>query len=152
MKSLLTTLAFATAISASAQNNITVNAQKLGAPIPKTMYGIFFEDINFAADGGLYAELVKNRSFEFPNHLQGWTAFGKFEVRNDNPAYDRNPNYVRLIPVGHRHKRTGLENSGFFGIGLKKGEEYRISFTAEDFSRLIGGYLRPATRKILFGE
>ncbi|MBO4597539.1 MAG: carbohydrate binding domain-containing protein [Bacteroidaceae bacterium] len=130
MKSLLTTLAFATAISASAQNNITVNAQKLGAPIPKTMYGIFFEDINFAADGGLYAELVKNRSFEFPNHLQGWTAFGKFEVRNDNPAYDRNPNYVRLIPVGHRHKRTGLENSGFFGIGLKKGEEYRISFTA----------------------
>ncbi len=130
MKSLLTTLAFATAISASAQNNITVNAQKLGAPIPKTMYGIFFEDINFAADGGLYAELVKNRSFEFPNHLQGWTAFGKFEVRNDNPAYDRNPNYVRLIPVGHRHKRTGLENSGFFGIGLKKGEEYRITFTA----------------------
>lgn len=47
-------------------NEFVVNTKKLGAPIQPTMYGIFFEDINYGADGGLYAEMVKNRSFEFP--------------------------------------------------------------------------------------
>ena len=52
---------------------IDINLAKPGAPIQPTMYGIFFEDINFAADGGLYAELVKNRSFEFPQDArQSW--------------------------------------------------------------------------------
>ena len=45
-------------------HDFQVNLKKAGAPIQPTMYGIFFEDINYAADGGLYAELVKNRSFE----------------------------------------------------------------------------------------
>ena len=55
-----------TALSSWAQLTMDVNTKKLGAPIQSTMYGIFFEDINYAADGGLYGELVKNRSFEFP--------------------------------------------------------------------------------------
>ena len=58
-------------------HRMDIDLKKVGAPIQPTMYGIFFEDINFAADGGLYAELVKNRSFEFPQDpLQGWKAFG----------------------------------------------------------------------------
>ena len=109
---------------------VDINVGKPGAPIQPTMYGIFFEDINFAADGGLYAELVKNRSFEFPQDaLQGWKAFGRVEVRDDGP-FDRNPHYVRLYEPGHRHKWTGLDNEGFFGIGLKEGETYRFSVWA----------------------
>src|SRR3954469_20463359 len=56
-----------------AQKKLTVFANKIVAPVSPTMWGIFFEDINFGADGGLYAELVKNRSFEFNMPLAGWT-------------------------------------------------------------------------------
>ena len=113
----------------AADNNFVINAKKTGAPIQSTMYGIFFEDINYAADGGLYAELVKNRSFEFPNSLQGWKTFGRVEVRDDGP-FERNPHYVRLSDPGHAHKHTGLDNEGFFGIGIKGGESYRFSVWA----------------------
>ena len=58
--------------SAQSSNVITVYADKPGSSIQPTMWGIFFEDINFAADGGIYAELVKNRSFEFFKPLMGW--------------------------------------------------------------------------------
>ena len=109
---------------------LDIDLKKPGAPIQETMYGIFFEDINYAADGGLYAELVKNRSFEFPcDRLQGWKAFGKVEVREDGP-FERNPHYVRLQDPGHPHKWTGLDNEGFFGIGVEKGKEYRFSVWA----------------------
>ncbi len=108
---------------------LEVNLSKPGAAIQPTMYGIFFEDINFAADGGLYAELVKNRSFEFPDALQGWKTFGNVTVRDDGP-FERNPHYVRLSDPGHAHKHSGLENEGFFGIGLKEGAEYRFSVWA----------------------
>ena len=113
----------------AADNNFVINTKKTGAPIQSTMYGIFFEDINYAADGGLYAELVKNRSFEFPNALQGWKIFGNVEVRNDGP-FERNPHYVRLSDPGHAHKHTGLDNEGFFGIGIKRGEQYSFSVWA----------------------
>ena len=117
-------------LSAQAQENvITVNAKKPGADIQPTMYGIFFEDINYAADGGLYAELVKNRSFEFPDHFAGWDISGQVSLRNDGP-FDRNPHYVRLAPSGHRDKHSMIENHGFFGIGVKGGEEYRFSVWA----------------------
>lgn len=114
----------------SAGNRLDVNLKKTGAPVQPTMYGIFFEDINFAADGGLYAELVKNRSFEYPNNsLQGWKAYGKVEIKDDGP-FERNPHYVRLCDPGHPQKWTGLENEGFFGIGFKEGESYRFSVWA----------------------
>ena len=117
--------------TASAQvHRLDIDLKKAGAPIQPTMYGIFFEDINFAADGGLYAELVKNRSFEFPNDpLQGWKAFGKVDVRADGP-FERCPHYVRLGDPGHPAKWTGLDNEGFFGIGVKGGETYRFSVWA----------------------
>lgn len=131
MKKLLT-IAAAAALSLSASaatNNLTLKADKPGAPIQPTMYGLFFEDINFGADGGLYAEKIKNRSFEFPQHLMGWKTFGGVELRNDGP-FDRNPHYVRLTSAGHNHKHTGLENEGFVGIGVEKGEKYRFSVWA----------------------
>lgn len=114
-------------LSASAQQHqFTVNA-KPGAPIQPTMYGIFFEDINFGADGGLYAEMVENRSFEFPNRLMGWNTFGNVSLSDVKPVFDRNPHYVVLESAGHDQKFTGLENRGYFGMGLKEGMRYDFS-------------------------
>ena len=113
----------------AAPNEMTVITNKPGAKVQSTMYGIFFEDINFAADGGLYAEMVKNRSFEFPQNFMGWRTFGNVELKNDGP-FDKNPHYVRLSYAGHAHKHTGIENEGFFGISTKKGEKYRFSVWA----------------------
>ena len=128
---LVASLALASAMTATAAtNDFVVQTKKLGAPIQSTMYGIFFEDINFAADGGLYAEMIKNRSFEFPQRLMGWTAFGKFEVLEQGGPFDKNPHYVRLNDPGHPHKRTGIENEGFFGISVKKDATYRFSLYA----------------------
>jgi alpha-L-arabinofuranosidase len=115
-----------------AQNNtIEVNTKKIGAPIQSTMYGIFFEDINYAADGGLYGELIKNRSFEFPQHLMGWQAFGCVDVEDDNAPFERCPHYVILSDPGHKDRRSGLVNEGYFGIGIEKGEAYRFSVWAK---------------------
>ncbi len=132
MRRTITLCLFAICVSAIAQNNtIEVNTKKLGAPIQSTMYGIFFEDINYAADGGLYGELVKNRSFEFPQHLMGWQAFGCVDVEDDNAPFERCPHYVILSDPGHKDRRSGLVNEGYFGIGIEKGEAYRFSVWAK---------------------
>lgn len=131
MKHLLTItcgLFFAIYLNAQA-NEMVVQTKQLGAEIQPTMYGLFFEDINYAADGGLYAELIKNRSFEFPQSLMGWETYGNVEVKNDGP-FEKNPHYVHLEYPGHDHKHTGLQNEGFFGIALAKNEEYRFSVWA----------------------
>jgi len=109
---------------------IDINVKKPGSEIKKTMYGIFFEDINFGADGGLYAEKIKNRSFEFPQNLLGWTTFGKLEVCTVGAPFPNNPHYVRLIDPGHKEKRTGLDNEGFFGVSVETDAEYRFSVWA----------------------
>ena len=118
------------ALTAGAQHVMDVNTKKLGAPVQKTMYGLFFEDINFAADGGLYGELVKNRSFEFAQPYMGWKVFGNVELKNDGP-FERCPHYVVLSAPGHRERRTGLQNEGYFGIGVEKGKEYRFCVWAK---------------------
>ena len=122
-------IAMGTQLITAQTHNISVDVKKPGSPIQKTMYGIFFEDINYGADGGLYAEMVKNRSFEFPQSLLGWTTFGNVEVKNDGP-FANNPHYVRLSYPGHDEKRTGMDNEGFFGFGLKKDADYRFSVWA----------------------
>ena len=130
-KLLISALALSTALSSFGQTNtMEVNTKKIGAPIQSTMYGIFFEDINFAADGGLYGELVKNRSFEFPQELMGWQTFGCVDVEDDGP-FERCPHYVVLSDPGHKERRSGLVNEGFFGIGVEKGESYRFTVWAK---------------------
>ena len=130
-KTLLTaTLSLVVMTLAVAQTVMNVNTKKLGAAIQPTMYGIFFEDINYAADGGLYGELVKNRSFEFPQRLMGWQAFGRVEVADDGP-FERCPHYVVLSAPDHQDRRTGLVNEGYFGIGIHQGEAYRFSVWAK---------------------
>ena len=124
-------LALSTAMTVAAQGNIMeINTKKVGAPVQPTMYGMFFEDINYAADGGLYGEKVKNRSFEFPQNLMGWQTFGNVELKNDGP-FERCPHYVVLSDAKHGDRRSGLTNEGYFGIGVIKGEEYRFTVWAK---------------------
>lgn len=112
-------------VQAQQQYVMKVDVAKPTAQVNPAMFGIFFEDINFGADGGLYAELVKNRSFEFPQPFVGWMPFGNVTICDEKPCFDRNPHYVRIVNDG-RLLRAGMDNEGFRGIGLKKGEEYRF--------------------------
>jgi alpha-L-arabinofuranosidase len=110
---------------------IKVQVDKPGAKINPAMWGIFFEDINFGADGGLYAELVKNRAFEFPEPLMGWTkispslARGGISIRDDGPFAPANPHCVRIQSEGTAP--FGISNEGFRGLGVRKGETYHFS-------------------------
>jgi alpha-L-arabinofuranosidase len=110
---------------------IKVQADKPGAKINPSMWGIFFEDINFGADGGLYAELVKNRAFEFPDSLMGWikispsNARGEISIRDDGPFAPANPHYVRLQSEGTAP--FGISNEGFRGMGVRQGDAYHFS-------------------------
>src|SRR6266576_3925282 len=110
---------------------VIVQTDKPGAHINPAMWGIFFEDINFGADGGLYAELVKNRGFEFPDRLMGWArlspshAKGELSVLESEPFAAANSHYLRI------HSQTnlpfGVSNQGFRGMGVRKGEAYDFS-------------------------
>ena len=83
MRKLTALFTLSLALSMQAQQHVmTVDVSKPTAKIQPEMYGIFFEDINFGADGGLYAELVKNRSFEFPQPFVGWVPFGNVTVQD----------------------------------------------------------------------
>ena len=108
------------------------------AKMQPTMYGIFFEDINFAADGGLYGELVKNRSFEFAQPMMGWTQPDTDPYSaNENSGiantinFEKNKTNKNILRVTvFNDKKYSLVNEGFRGIGIRKGETYRFSFYA----------------------
>jgi len=112
-----------------------IKADSVKAHVQSTMYGIFFEDINMAADGGLYAELVKNRSFEFVPNLMGWTEIkkdgGSGDVQVVSRATERpeNPHFITL-DVKSNTGYYGLSNEGFRGMGIKKGETYSFTVMA----------------------
>ncbi|MES2268982.1 MAG: alpha-L-arabinofuranosidase C-terminal domain-containing protein [Bacteroidota bacterium] len=115
----------------------TVAANQIKAQVSPTMYGIFFEDINMAADGGVYAELVKNRSFEFNTALAGWQqqqkngGSGKITVVNRSDERPENPHTIK-VDVTSNIGYFGLSNEGFRGIGIKKGETYSFSVMARN--------------------
>ena len=119
------------AMAASAAPIITVQANQPGAKINPAMWGIFFEDINFGADGGLYAEMVENRGFEFPDPLMGWfklspsKARGQLSIQTENPFNAKNPHYLRIESKGT--DLFGVANVGFRGMGVKQGEAYNFS-------------------------
>ena len=119
-------------LSAQKQNPIIVDADKSLADIKPTMWGIFFEDINLAADGGLYAELVKNRSFEFYKPRTGWKIdvasrdSSHFVIINRGGAYEANPRFAR-ISLKNGVSKLSLTNSGFRGMGIKENNKYNFS-------------------------
>jgi alpha-L-arabinofuranosidase len=135
MKTLTTLLAAAclTAGTATAQTTqtFTVKANQLKTPIQKTMWGIFFEDINFGADGGIYAELVKNRSFEFAMPLMGWSE-QKQNIDGSVLIINRgdlsNPRFARFTI--RSASGYGITNEGFRGMGITANDKYDFSLLA----------------------
>jgi alpha-L-arabinofuranosidase len=124
----------------TAQNKaiFTLQADKITAETAPNMWGIFFEDINLGADGGMYAELVKNRSFEFSKPLMGWKITGGvrqwgFPIGNEVTILNRpekeatNPRFMRVLLDKNTKGSLGLTNEGFRGMGIKKGLRYDFS-------------------------
>ncbi|WP_052417213.1 alpha-L-arabinofuranosidase C-terminal domain-containing protein [Cellvibrio mixtus] len=129
-----------------AQENIPLDVDlTASANIQPTMYGIFFEDINFSADGGLYAELVKNRSFEFEQPMMGWSqpATDPYATNENSGIANTlhfadnktNKNVLRINVFNDQH--YSLVNEGFRGMGIHNGEGYLLSFYANNPNRTI---------------
>ena len=114
-------------MSAWAQVNIDVDIAQRGIEISPTLYGIFYEDINFASDGGLYAELIRNRSFEYnaeqPEH---WDAKGaNISLTTEGLLNEKQGHALKvetLAPNG------GISNEGYWGINVVAGTRYKLSF------------------------
>ena len=122
---------------------VSVDAGEAGKAISADLVGVFFEDINYAADGGLYAELVQNRSFEYQateqptwNPLTAWElvarggAKGKLLVGSGDPLHANNPHYA-VLNVTTVGEGVGMANAGFGGISVKEGERYEVSLFAK---------------------
>ncbi|MYW65119.1 alpha-N-arabinofuranosidase [Streptomyces sp. SID8379] len=118
---------------------VTVDPGRAGATIDDTMYGVFFEDINRAADGGLYAELLQNRSFEYSTAdnkaytpLTAWTTTGTAKVSDDDGRLNaRNRNYLSL------GAGSSATNSAYgTGVNVEKGRTYDFSVWARADSAL----------------
>lgn len=135
--SLLIIFALAVFFTASAQkdNVISVMAGKPSADVKPTMWGVFFEDINFAADGGMYAELVKNRSFEFSLPMTGWELLndgngsGRMVANFYSPLNTSNPRFM-WVYIDPSVGSFGFSNEGFRGMGIRKDEQYNFSVSA----------------------
>ena len=123
---------------------IKIEEEKTKA-ISEHLIGVFFEDLNYAADGGLYAELIQNRDFEYSpkdghkdknwNSTYAWSVQGKdatFTIGVDNPIHVNNPHYAIL---NIQNPGASLVNEGYDGIVVKKGEKYDFSM----FSKVMNG-------------
>jgi len=114
---------------------IIVTVDKPKAEIKPEMWGIFFEDINFGADGGIYAEMIKNRSFEFAKPRTGWQVnltssdSSHFVIQNRGSLNQDNPRYVR-ISIKDGTRKNFISNSGFRGMGIKQNNKYNFSIMA----------------------
>jgi alpha-L-arabinofuranosidase len=139
----LVTLLAGVPLWVNAQNTtVAIRAAEPGKAISPDLFGVFFEDLNYAADGGLYAELIQNRSFEYsPTEQADWRPLkfwelqkrgggeGSVGVADMRPIHERNPHYA-LLTVQTPGEGVGIANGGFDGIPLKAGETYEASFWA----------------------
>jgi len=124
-------------INLNGQVFFEVDASRQGMAMSQELIGAFFEDINYGADGGLYAELIQNRSFEYytvPGYvtLQPLTAWsltgtnGSMVIGNTNPLNENNTHYLNLT-LGDAGTETGIKNTGFDGIPVEAGQQYDFS-------------------------
>lgn len=135
-KNLALLLSLFTLLHLNAQNKtFVIKANQPGAAISPNMYGVFFEDINMGADGGIYAELIKNRSFEFFKPLMGWKVDQKpfregavTVINRPQASASSNPRFLRVLLDNIQEGGLSLTNEGFRGMGIKKGLRYDLSF------------------------
>jgi alpha-L-arabinofuranosidase len=150
-------------ISAQTPATFTVQTDKPIANVASAMWGIFFEDINLGADGGIYAELIKNRSFEFTKPLMGWSIKRTKSAVNANPLDNfiqtnfivinrqeeksANPRFLRVSINKNLKDSTGLQNEGFRGMGIKKGLQYNFSVLYKQTAKNIKLHLELVSEK-----
>lgn len=129
---------------------ISIDATK-GKEISDMLIGAFFEDINYAADGGLYAELIQNRDFEYSlldkegrdpdwNSYKAWTINGNginFTIDSVSPIHQNNKHYAVLNVT---QQGAGLANEGFDGIVITSGEKYDFSMFAKSLDGKNGKF------------
>ncbi|MBQ3602249.1 MAG: carbohydrate binding domain-containing protein [Clostridia bacterium] len=143
--------------SAAADYSLDIDAANEIHDISELLFGIFFEDINFAADGGLYAEKVVNRSFEFTqvaagDELYGWKAVNGAEVEvvtddTKNCLNENNTNYA--VITNNSDSQAGIANVGFLdGMSIESGAEYRFSVWAKG----MDGYNGTINVKLCAGD
>ena len=162
MRKLLTSMMAAFAVAAQAQVTISIDANKRGPQISPTHYGIFYEDINHAADGGLYAELIRNRSFEddsmeqprrrrrpangenrqtaervLVDNITAWHKVGTaaLTLTRENPLNEAQQYAMNLKTL---KEGDGMRNEGFWGINTVKGTTYQLSFWAKSDKKFKG--------------
>ena len=149
--------------------HLTIDATQR-KPISEKLIGVFFEDINYGADGGLYAELIQNRDFEYSSRdRREWTSTTAWTLEGDGttlridtvaPIHPNNPHYA-VLDV--RLPRASLTNSGYDGIVVRRGEKYdfswmarsgdghkgrvKVSLCTADGRELASATLRPGSRK-----
>jgi alpha-L-arabinofuranosidase len=146
-RSLLGLLSCILGPSVFAQAVITVDLNKPGHAIPSTLWGIFFEDINLSADGGLYPELVRNRSFEDSGQPDYWKltndvdGHSSMTVDSSSPLNTINRNYLSVKVDG----TFALENEGYWGMDVVKGGSYTLQLAA----RAAQGFTGPLNVKIV---
>src|SRR5262249_41005760 len=142
---------------ASPPARITIDAAAPGHEIPRTLWGVFFEDINLSADGGIYPELVKNRSFEDGTKPESWefnSSNGKSAATIVTPADSVNRSIVPLNSVNHRSlciKADGafaLENEGYWGMNIVQGNHYTLKVAA----RATDGFNAPLVTKLVSAD
>jgi alpha-L-arabinofuranosidase len=157
-KTLLTAAAFSLLLPClhAEPTTVTVQAGAPGKRISPDLVGIFFEDLSFAADGGLYAELIQNRSFDYSDadHV-GWTPLtawqlvqrgggqGSVAVETAQPLNPVNTSYA-VLTVDKPGGGVGLQNEGFGGIAVKAGDRYDVSL----FARQLAGSAAPLTVRL----
>ena len=142
--SLTACLALAVAQAAFAQSRITVQLDKSGHPVSPTLWGIFFEDINHSTDGGIYPELVRNRSFEDADQPEAWrisNSTGETAIDSSRPL---NPFNRHSLQVKLNGSAT-IENDGYWGMNIVQGATYRFSVAA----RATEGFASPLVVRLL---
>ena len=137
-KQILLSAALATAMAANAQVTIHVDASNPSVKVSPNLYGIFFEDINHAADGGLYAELISNRSFEDDDkNIPTWKTAAQegakinAQLINKGLLNKAQGKALQLSVAATPNATASLINEGFWGINAVQGRTYKLSFWAK---------------------
>ena len=137
---------FRSEVQAQSRAKITVDVDKPGHTISPVLFGVFFEDINLSADGGIYPELVRNRSFEDADTLQNWkfvSADGKSSASISTADVQARPPIPPLNPFNRKSLLLNangsfkLENYGYWGMNIVKGNSYSFKLavrSTEDFN------------------
>ncbi|MBL9127642.1 MAG: hypothetical protein JNL97_08345, partial [Verrucomicrobiales bacterium] len=136
---------------------VTVRTDGPGHPIPPTLWGVFFEDINLSTDGGLYPELVRNRSFEDGGTPEHWkiteppAAAGDFAIDSSRPLNPLNRHSLRAKLA----ESAVLENEGYYGMNIVRGDRYLLRLAAraaDGFRGRIRARVVAGTRELATGE